>query len=73
MARQEPWAVERFLTGIGEAWEGCSPEEYEADVRGFVGSYRDERLGRRCTELLYQPMLELFDLLRAHEWRVFVC
>ncbi len=73
MARQEPWAIERFLAGIGEAWEGCTPEEYEADVLAFVDTHRDDRFGRRCTELVYQPMLELFDLLSAHEWRVFVC
>lgn len=73
LARQDPWAIERFLQGIGEAWEGCSPEEYDAEVRAFVSSYRDDRFGALCTELVYQPMLELFDLLRAHDWRIFVC
>ncbi len=73
VARQEPWAIEMFLRGIGEAWEGASPEEYDREVRAFVEAYRDERFGKLCTELVYQPMLELFDLLRAHDWRVFVC
>ena len=73
LARQEPSSVELFLRGIGEAWEGCSPDDYDAEVRAFVNEYRDDKFGRRCTELVYQPMLELFDLLRAHDWRVFVC
>jgi len=73
LARQDPAAIELFLRGIGEAWEGCSPGDYDAEVRAFVESYRDEKFGRRCTDLVYQPMLELFDLLRAHDWRVFVC
>ncbi len=73
LARQDPAAIELFLRGIGEAWEGCSPADYDAEVRAFVDSYRDDKFGRRCTELVYQPMLELFDLLRAHDWRVFVC
>ena len=73
LARQDPVAIELFLRGIGEAWEGCSPADYDAEVRAFVASYRDDKFGRRCTELVYQPMLELFDLLRAHDWRVFVC
>lgn len=73
VARQQPDAIELFLRGIGEAWEGCSPEEYDAEVRTFVSSHRDERFGKRCTELVYRPMLELFDLLRANDWRVFVC
>ena len=73
VARQDPAAIELFLRGIGEAWEGVSPEVYDAEVRAFVDAYRDDKFGRRCTELVYQPMLELFDLLRAHGWRVYVC
>mgnify|MGYP001825613096 CR=1 FL=1 len=73
LARQEPDAVTTFLSGIGAAFEGMTPEAYESEVRDFIDRYRDERFGRRCTELVYQPMLELFDLLRAHEWRVYVC
>ena len=73
LARQDPDAVTKFLAGVGAAWEGVSPEDYEAEVVDFIARYRDERFGRRCTELVYQPMLELFDLLRVHDWRVFVC
>ncbi len=73
LARQEPDAVAQFLSGVGAAWEGVTPEEFDAEVHQFVATYRDERFGKRCTELVYQPMLELFDLLRAHDWRVFVC
>lgn len=73
MARQEPWAIERFLRGVGEAWEGCTPEDYDADVRAYVSSYRDGKFGRLCTELVYQPMLDLFGLLRANDWRIYVC
>jgi phosphoserine phosphatase len=73
LARQDPDAVTVFLSGVGRAWEGVSPEDYESEVRAFIDSYRDDKFGKRCTELVYQPMLELFDLLRAHGWRVFVC
>ena len=73
LARQEPDAVLMFLSGIGAAFEGMTPEAYDAEVRDFVDRYRDERFGKRCTELVYRPMLELFDLLRAYDWRVYVC
>ena len=73
LARQEPDAVTKFLAGVGAAFEGMTPDAYDAEVRDFVARYRDERFGLRCTELVYQPMLELFDLLRAHNWRVYVC
>lgn len=73
LERQDPDAVRLFLSGVGRAWEGATPDDYELEVRAFIDSYQDEKFGRRCTELVYQPMLELFDLLRAHDWRVFVC
>ncbi|MGB5755324.1 MAG: HAD family hydrolase [Acidimicrobiales bacterium] len=73
LSRQEPDVVLKFLSGVGAAFEGMTPQAYDAEVREFVARYRDERFGKRCTELVYQPMLELFDLLRAHEWRVYVC
>jgi phosphoserine phosphatase len=73
LARQEPDAVTKFLAGVGAAFEGMTPEVYDAAVRDFVAGYRDDRFNKRCTELVYRPMLELFDLLRAHDWRVFVC
>ena len=73
LARQDPDTVAVFLAGVGRAWEGVSPQEYEDEVQAFVDSYRDDKFGQRCTDLVYQPMLELFDLLRAHEWRIFVC
>ena len=73
LARQEPDAVTKFLAGVGAAFEGMTPEAYDAEVRDFVTRYRDDRFDKLCTELVYQPMLELFDLLRAHEWRVYVC
>ena len=73
LSRQEPDVIMTFLSGVGAAFEGVTPEAYDAEVREFVARYRDERFGKRCTELVYQPMLELFDLLRAYEWRVYVC
>jgi len=73
LARQEPDAVLAFLKGVGKAWEGATPEEYEAEVRAFLAASRHDRFGRPFPELVYQPMLELFDLLRAHGWRLFIC
>ena len=73
LARQEPDAVLSFLTGIGKAWEGATPDAYEAEVRAFLASNQHERFGVPFTDLVYQPMLELLDYLRAHGWRVYIC
>ena len=73
LAQQVPEAVIAFLKGVGKAWEGTTPEAYEAEVRAFLAASKHPRFDRAWTDLVYQPMLELFDLLRANEWRVFVC
>ena len=73
VAQQIPAAIIAFLTGVGKAWEGTTPEEYEAEVRAYLAASPHPRYERPWTDLIYQPMLELFDLLRANEWRVFVC
>jgi hypothetical protein len=36
-------------------------------------SVKQPKLGVPYVDLVYQPMLELFDYLKAHEFRVFVC
>lgn len=73
LAQQIPEVVIAFLKGIGEAWEGTTPAEYEAEARAFLAASKHPRYGGPWTDLVYQPMLELFDLLRANDWRIFVC
>jgi phosphoserine phosphatase len=73
LARQEPETVLAFLKGVGAAWEGVTPDEYATEVTEYLRTHRHERFGRPHTDLFYKPMMELFDLLRAHDWRVFVC
>jgi hypothetical protein len=42
-------------------------------VRHWVDTVTQPRFQVGYTRLVYKPMLELFDLLKAHEFRVFVC
>lgn len=73
MAQQVPEAIASFLHGVGQAWEGTTPAKYEAEVRAYLAAAEHPRYACPWTELVYQPMLELFDLLRANGWRVFIC
>jgi phosphoserine phosphatase len=73
LAQQVPEAVIAFLSGIGKAWEGTTMEAYEAEVQVFLENSMHPRFDCPWTELIYQPMLELFDLLKENGWRVFVC
>ena len=73
LAQQVPEAVLAFIAGIGKAWEGITPEEYAAESLAFLETSMHPRFNCPWTDLVYQPMIELFDLLKEHEWRVFVC
>jgi phosphoserine phosphatase len=73
VATQDPEVVGTLLKAFGRSWQGTSPEEFDAQVRQWLQTATQPRLGVRYAELVYKPMLELLDYLRAHEFRVFVC
>jgi phosphoserine phosphatase len=72
-ATQDPTVVSTLLEAFGRSWDGTTPEEFAAQVREWTRTVKQPKLGVPYVELVYQPMLELFDLLRANEFRVFVC
>jgi hypothetical protein len=51
---------------------GMTTDEFDAIVRAWVGSARHPKTGRLYTEMVYQPMLELLDYLRAHGFRTYI-
>ena len=42
-------------------------------MREWLRAVKQPKFGVPYIELVYKPMLELLDFLRAHEFRVFVC
>jgi hypothetical protein len=73
VATQEPAVVSTLVEAFARSWAGTAPEEFAAQVREWTETVKQPKLGVPYVELVYQPMLELFDLLRANEFRVFVC
>jgi phosphoserine phosphatase len=73
LATQDPQAIEALLQAFARSWEGTTPEEFDSQVRAWLASAKQPKLGVSYLELVYQPMRELFELLRAREFRVFVC
>ncbi|MGP3731915.1 haloacid dehalogenase-like hydrolase [Streptomyces sp. GDS52] len=70
---QDPDAVASMVEAIGSAWEGTTLARYEAEAARYLESWRHERSGVPYSGLVHQPVLELFDCLRAYGWRLFVC
>ncbi len=50
-----------------------TPDEFEAEVKAFFATAKHAKFAVRFTELVYKPMLELFDVLKDYKYRVFVC
>jgi phosphoserine phosphatase len=69
---QDPEVVGTLLAAFARTWSGTTPEEFDAQVREWLQTVKQPKLGVPYIELVYKPMLELLDYLRAHEFRVFV-
>lgn len=73
VGEQQPDAIRALEEALARTWSGEAPSDFDAEVLSYLEEAKSERLGRPYTDLVYKPMLELFDLLRAHEFRIFVC
>lgn len=70
---QEPDVVASLLSAFSRSWHGTTPEEFDAQVRDWIATARQPTLDRPYVELVYRPMLELLEFLKANDYRVFVC
>jgi phosphoserine phosphatase len=69
---QDPDVVGTLLAAFARTWKGTTPEEFDAQVREWLTTVKQPKLGVPYIELVYRPMLELLDYLRAHDFRVFL-
>jgi len=51
---------------------GMTTEEFESTARDWIATARHPKTGRRYTEMVYQPMLELLAYLRANGFKTFI-
>ena len=51
---------------------GMTTEEFEAVVTDWLATARHPTTGRPHTEMVYQPMLEILDYLRANGFKTFI-
>jgi phosphoserine phosphatase len=72
IANQDPEVVATLLKAFARSWAGSTPEEFEAQVRVWLTTVKQPKLGELYGDLVYRPMRELLDVLKAHDFRVFV-
>ncbi|MCD4683813.1 MAG: haloacid dehalogenase-like hydrolase [Bacteroidales bacterium] len=51
---------------------GNTTEDFEAIVKEWLATAKHPRFNRPYTDLVYQPMLELLDYLRANDFKTFI-
>jgi phosphoglycolate phosphatase-like HAD superfamily hydrolase len=51
---------------------GMTTEEFETIARDWIATAKHPKTGRLYSEMVYQPMLELLDYLRASGFRTFI-
>jgi len=71
-AAQAEIGLERIAFALLELCSGIGPEEFDERVVGFFASSLDAARGVPYIETRYQPMLELLDELRAHDFDIFI-
>jgi phosphoserine phosphatase len=70
--RDPPSTTREMVQAALEAYAGMTTEEFDAAVEQWAGRFRHPRFGVPFAGLVYAPMLELLELLRAYEFRVFI-
>ncbi len=67
---------EAGLVGLAELINASHTEqtvtEFDSAVRQWIDTARNEKFDRRYQELVYLPMLQLLDYLRAHKFKTFI-
>jgi phosphoglycolate phosphatase-like HAD superfamily hydrolase len=61
-----------FLEIIAATHTGLTTEAFAKAVADWMATARHPRFKRPYTDLVYQPMLELLALLRAHQFKTFI-
>ena len=64
--------IEGLMEIIMATHAGMAAEEYEKIAATWLKSKKNDRFDRLYSELIYQPMIELLDYLRANEFKTFI-
>ena len=51
---------------------GMTTEQFDAIVSDWIASAKHPQTGRRYQDMVYQPMLELLDYLRKHDFQTWI-
>lgn len=61
-----------ILQLLAQANSGMSTTQYDAEIRQWLATARHPKFDRPYTDLVYVPMQELLEYLRAHGFKTFI-
>ncbi|WP_353554713.1 HAD family hydrolase [Paraburkholderia terrae] len=61
-----------LLQLLAVANSGMTTDEYDQSIRDWLGTAKHPKLQRPYTQLVYQPQLELLDLLRSNGFQIWI-
>jgi phosphoglycolate phosphatase-like HAD superfamily hydrolase len=57
---------------IAATQTGMSSEEFDTQTKNWIANAKHSKFNRPYTEMIYQPMLELLNYLRANNYKTFI-
>ncbi|CAM5480032.1 hypothetical protein AFEL58S_03278 [Afipia felis] len=73
MQRAAAHATEESLADVlTVAHAGMTTDEFKAQVLDWINTAKHPKTGRLFSQMVYQPMLELLDYLRANAFKTFI-
>lgn len=61
-----------ILQMVMAAHAGVTTEEFEKIVQDWIATRRHPKTNKLLTDMVFQPMLELLDYLRAHDFKTYI-
>lgn len=68
----EHFTEEDWAEIVGATHAGMSNDEFQSIAKQWIETAEHPRFKRKYTEIIYQPMLELMDYLRANGFRTYI-
>jgi phosphoglycolate phosphatase-like HAD superfamily hydrolase len=61
-----------IVAAVAAAHSGMTTEEFAGIVRNWLATSKHSKTGKLYTQMVYQPMLEVLDYLRANGFKTFI-
>jgi phosphoglycolate phosphatase-like HAD superfamily hydrolase len=68
----EATGMQGLLKVVGVTHSGISTEQFEANARAWLAKAKHPKTQKPYTEMVFQPMLELLDYLRANGFKTYI-